>query len=103
MGFRDGSEEIEAANAVVVGVSPDPAERLQRFRSKNDLPFTLLSDPGHKVAEMYGVWGEKKMYGKTYTGVIRSHFMIHEKGRIGDDQVGVSPKKGVELALAALR
>ena len=102
MGFRDGSEEIEAANAVVVGVSPDPAERLQKFRAKNDLPFTLLSDLDHKVAEMYGVWGEKKLYGKTYMGIIRSHFIIDERGRIVDAQIKVSAKKSVEGALAAL-
>ena len=87
---------------MVVGVSPDPIERLQRFRSKNDLPFTLLSDPDHEVAEMYGVWGEKKMYGKAYMGIIRSHFIIDGEGRIADAQIKVSPKKSVERALAAL-
>lgn len=87
---------------MVVGVSPDPPERLQKFRAKNDLPFVLLSDPDHEVAEMYGVWGEKKMYGKTYMGIIRSHFIVNEEGRIADAQIKVSPKKSVELALAAL-
>jgi peroxiredoxin Q/BCP len=87
---------------VVVGVSPDPVGRLQKFRAKNDLPFTLLSDPDHAVAEMYGVWGEKKMYGKTYMGIVRSHFIIDEEGRIVDAQIKVSPKKSVERALAAL-
>jgi peroxiredoxin Q/BCP len=87
---------------VVVGVSPDPIERLHKFRVKNDLPFTLLSDPDHEVAEMYGVWGEKKMYGKTYMGIIRSHFIIDEVGRIVDAQIKVTAKKSVERALAAL-
>jgi peroxiredoxin Q/BCP len=87
---------------VVVGVSPDPIERLHKFRVKNDLPFTLLSDPDHEVAEMYGVWGEKKMYGKTYMGIIRSHFIIDEGGRIADAQIKVTAKKSVERALAAL-
>ena len=87
---------------MVVGVSPDPLDRLQKFRAKNDLPFTLLSDPDHAVAETYGVWGEKKMYGKTYMGIVRSHFIIDEEGRIADAQIKVSPKKSVERALAAL-
>ena len=103
MGFRDEFQTIQAANALVIGVSPDPPERLQRFRAKNDLPFLLLSDPHHEVAEMYGVWGEKKMYGKTFMGIIRSHFVIDEEGRLMDAQIKVSPKKSVELAVAALQ
>jgi peroxiredoxin Q/BCP len=87
---------------VVVGVSPDPLDKLQKFRAKNDLPFTLLSDPDHAVAETYGVWGEKKMYGKTYTGIIRSHFVIDEEGRIADAQIKISPMRSVERAVAAL-
>lgn len=102
MGFRDEYPKIEAANGVVIGVSPDPPDRLQKFRAKNDLPFLLLSDPDHRVAEMYGVWGEKKMYGKTFMGIIRSHFVIDEEGRVVDAQVKVSPKESVELAVAAL-
>jgi peroxiredoxin Q/BCP len=86
----------------VIGVSPDPPERLARFRAKNDLPFVLLSDPDHVVAETYGVWGEKKMYGKTFMGIVRSHFVIDEEGRIVDAQIKVSPRKSVELAVAAL-
>jgi len=88
---------------VVVGVSPDPPERLARFRAKNDLPFVLLSDRDHGVAETYGVWGEKKMYGKTFMGIVRSHFVIDEEGRIVDAQIKVSPQKSVELAVAALK
>jgi len=87
---------------MVIGVSPDPPKRLARFRAKNDLPFVLLSDPDHAVAETYGVWGEKKMYGKTYMGIVRSHFVIDEGGRVVDAQIKVSPKKSVELAVAAL-
>jgi peroxiredoxin Q/BCP len=102
VGFRDEFDKIRAANGVVIGVSPDPLERLARFRAKNDLPFVLLSDPDHEVAEMYGVWGEKKMYGKTFMGIIRSHFVIDEEGRVVDAQIKVSPKKSVELAVAAL-
>jgi peroxiredoxin Q/BCP len=86
----------------VIGVSPDPPKRLARFRAKNDLPFILLSDPDHAVAETYGVWGEKKMYGKTYMGIVRSHFVVDEERRVLDAQIKVSPKKSVELAVAAL-
>jgi peroxiredoxin Q/BCP len=87
---------------VVIGVSPDSLKRLQNFRQKNALPFVLLSDPDHVVAEQYGVWGEKKMYGKTYMGIIRSHFVVDETGRIIDAQIKVSPTKSVQLAVAAL-
>jgi peroxiredoxin Q/BCP len=102
VGFREEYPKIEAANGVVIGVSPDPPDRLQKFRAKNDLPFILLSDPHHRVAEMYGVWGEKKMYGKTFMGIIRSHFVIDEEGRVVDARIKVSPKQSVELAVAAL-
>ena len=87
---------------MVIGVSPDSRKKLQNFRQKNALPFVLLSDPDHMVAEQYGVWGEKKMYGKTYMGIIRSHFVIDEEGRIVDARIKVSPKKSVELALQTL-
>jgi peroxiredoxin Q/BCP len=87
---------------VVIGVSPDAQKALQDFRRKNDLPFVLLSDPDHQVAEMYGVWGEKKMYGKSYMGIIRSHFVLDEQGRIVDAQIKVSPEDSVRLAVAAV-
>jgi thioredoxin-dependent peroxiredoxin len=102
IGFRDESDQIEAANGVVIGVSPDPVERLQQFRAKNDLPFTLLSDTEHQVAELYGAWGEKKNYGKTYMGIIRSHFVIDEKGIIVDAQLKVSPQDSIEKATQCL-
>jgi peroxiredoxin Q/BCP len=102
VGFRDEYQKIQAAHAEVVGVSPDPLDALRKFRAKNDLPFVLLSDPDHAVAETYGVWGEKKMYGKSFMGIIRSHFIIDEEGRIVDAQIKVSPKQSVELAVAAL-
>jgi peroxiredoxin Q/BCP len=102
VGFRDEYPKIEAANGLVIGVSPDPPDRLQKFRAKNDLPFLLLSDPDHRVAEMYGVWGEKKMYGKTFMGIIRSHFVIDEEGRVVDARIKVSPQESVERAVAAL-
>jgi peroxiredoxin Q/BCP len=87
---------------VVVGVSPDAQKVLQRFRQKNALPFVLLSDPDHVVAERYGVWGEKKMYGKSYMGIVRSHFVLDEKGRILDARIQVSPTESVRLAVEAV-
>lgn len=101
-GFRDNYPMIEEKNAVVLGVSPDGQKSHQKFRTKFDLPFTLLVDEDHAIAEAYGVWGEKSMYGKTYMGVTRSHFVIDEQGRIADAQVKVSPAESVERALQAL-
>ena len=96
---RDVYTQIEAENAVVIGISPDPPEKLVAFREKYDLPFILLSDPDHQVAEAYGAWGEKKSFGKTYQGVKRSHFAVDEEGRIADFQVNVRPEKTADLAL----
>ena len=101
-GFRDAYPVIEEQNAVVLGVSPDGVKSHQKFKTKYDLPFTLLVDEDHAVAEAYGAWGEKSMYGRTYMGIIRSHFVIDEQGRIADAQVKVSPKDSVARALATL-
>ncbi|NJK80386.1 MAG: thioredoxin-dependent thiol peroxidase [Chloroflexaceae bacterium] len=98
-GFRDAYPQIEEKNAVVLGISPDGQASHQKFKTRYDLPFILLSDEAHKVAEMYGVWGEKKMYGKTYMGIVRSHFVIDEAGNLLDVQVKVSPKDSVTRAL----
>lgn len=86
---------------MVIGVSPDPIKELQKFRAKQDLNFVLLCDDRHSVAEVYGAWGEKSMYGKTYMGIIRSHFVIDETGRVTDAQIKVSPEQSVRLALEA--
>lgn len=87
---------------MVIGVSPDSQQALQEFRQKNALPFVLLSDPEHVVAEKYGVWGEKKLYGKSYMGIVRSHFVLDETGRILDARVKVSPEESVRLAVDTL-
>ena len=100
--FRDHYAEIERQNAVVLGVSPDDEKSHQKFKKKYDLPFPLLVDTGHVVAQTYGAWGEKNMYGKKYQGVIRSHFVIDEQGRLADVQVKVSPTDSVEKALGML-
>ena len=80
--FRDNIQPIQAKNAVVLGVSPDSVKSHQNFINKQNLNFTLLSDPEHKVAEAYGAWGEKSMYGKKYMGIIRSTFIIGKDGII---------------------
>ena len=101
-GFRDSYPVIEEKNAVVLGVSPDGVTSHQKFKTKFDLPFTLLVDEDHRIAEAYGAWGEKSYDGKTYMGIIRSHFIIDEQGNIAEAQVKVSPTESVERALAAL-
>lgn len=101
-GFRDNYVEITEKNAVVLGVSPDGVESHQRFKSKFDLPFSLLVDEDHSIAEMYGAWGEKTNYGKTYMGVIRSHFVIDEKGVVLDAVYNVKADASPEAALIAL-
>ncbi|MFA6107384.1 MAG: thioredoxin-dependent thiol peroxidase [Candidatus Latescibacterota bacterium] len=101
-GFRDQYPVIEEKNAVVLGVSPDSAKSHQQFKTKFNLPFILLVDEDHAIAEAYGVWVEKSMYGKKYMGIERSHFVIDENGRILDAQVKVKPEVSVETALAAL-
>jgi len=100
--FRDNYPVIEEKNAVVLGVSPDGVTSHQKFKTKFDLPFTLLADQDHKVAEAYGAWGERSQYGKTYMGIIRSHFVIDEAGKVIDAQVKVKPADSAEKALAAL-
>jgi len=102
-GFRDNYVEIAEKDAVVFGISPDGVNSHVKFRTKFDLPFRLLADEEHKVAELYGVWGEKSMYGKTYFGIIRSHFVVDADGKIADVQYGVSAEDSVANALATLR
>ncbi len=98
-GFRDSFPQIEAANATVLGISPDAPEDLANWRSAENLPYSLLSDPDHRVADLYSTWGEKSMYGNTYMGIIRSHFIIDANGMIEDAQYKISPKKSIEKAL----
>lgn len=81
-GFRDSHEQFLAKGAVVIGVSPDETESHAKFRVKFSLPFYLLSDPEHVALEAYGAWGEKKMFGKSYMGVLRSTFVIDEEGTL---------------------
>jgi peroxiredoxin Q/BCP len=99
---RDHRREYEAAGAEVLGVSPDEVGAVARFSDKFDLDFTLLGDPEHEVAEAYGAWVEKKMYGKTYWGVQRATFIIDPEGRIARVFPKVSPKSHDDLVLGAL-
>jgi len=91
-GFRDEMPRFAGADAVILGVSPDPVKAVAKFKEKYGLPFTLLADEEHKVAEKYGVWVEKSMYGKTYMGVARTTYIIDAEGRIAK----VFPKVKVE-------
>ncbi len=102
-GFRDNYLAIEEQNAVVLGISPDDAQSHVKFKTKFNLPFTLLSDGDHTVAERYGVWGEKSMAGKTYMGIVRSHFVVGENGKLLDVQYNIKPEASVEQALKLIR
>jgi peroxiredoxin Q/BCP len=101
-GFRDQYPAIGEKNAVVYGVSPDSAKSHVNFRTKFSLPFPLLVDTDHKVAEAYGVWQEKSMYGRKYMGILRSHFVIDENGKLADVQYNVKAGDSPTKALAAL-
>ena len=101
-GVRDAREDFDGAGVATVGVSPDPPAKQQKFDAKYSLGFPLLADEDHKVAEAYGAWGEKSMYGKTYMGIIRSSFLINEKGKISAVWYKVSSRNTVPNALAEL-
>jgi peroxiredoxin Q/BCP len=101
-GIRDAYAKFERAGAVVLGVSPDSVASHVKFRAKYDLPFTLLADPDHEVAELYGVWGEKKYMGRTYMGVSRSTFVIGSDGTIEKVFHKVKPATHADDVLAVL-
>jgi thioredoxin-dependent peroxiredoxin len=101
-GIRDQYADFEEAGAVVLGVSPDDAASHVKFREKYELPFSLLADPDHEVAERYGVWGEKKYMGRTYLGVNRSTFVIGPDGTVTKVMHDVKPATHADDVLAAL-
>jgi peroxiredoxin Q/BCP len=101
-GIRDRSSEYEAAGARVIGVSPDEVGAVAKFAAKHDLEFTLLADADHAVAEAYGTWVEKSMYGKKHWGVQRATFLIDADGTIARVFPKVSPKTHDDDVLAAL-
>lgn len=102
-GIRDAYGEFERAGAVVLGVSPDDEKSHVKFRKKHELPFTLLADTEHEVAERYGVWGEKKFMGRTYMGVKRWTFVIDEEGNVKKIFPDVKPAQHADDVLGALR
>ena len=93
--MRDARPELDQKGVAVVGVSPDTPRKQKNFDAKYALGFPLLSDPDHRMAEAYGVWGEKKMYGKTYMGIVRSAFLVDQSGRIAAAWYKISPKNTV--------
>jgi peroxiredoxin Q/BCP len=101
-GVRDRGDEYKAAGARVIGISPDEVEAVQKFVAKFGLDFTLLADADHAVAEQYGTWVEKSMYGKKYMGVQRATFVIDPDGEIAKVFPKVSPKTHDDVVLEAL-
>lgn len=101
-GVRDHLPDYERADAVVLGVSPDPVGKVKRFHDKQGLNFTLLADEDHEVAERYGVWVEKARYGKTFWGVERTTFLLDEEGRVMRVLHRVKPTEHDRLVLDAL-
>ena len=99
-GLRDVSGDV--GDTAIIGISPDLPDKQKKFDTKYSLGFPLLSDPDHAVAEAYGVWGEKKLYGKAYMGIVRSAFLVDEAGKLSDVWYKVSPKDTPKNLLAAL-
>ncbi len=100
--LRDAHPQLKRLKAVVLGISPDRPEKQKKFDDKYSLGFALLADTDHIVAEAYGVWGEKVNYGRKYMGIIRSAFVIDDKGKIAASFYKVSPKDTVPKVTAAL-
>jgi thioredoxin-dependent peroxiredoxin len=101
-GIRDNYEAFGDSGVVVLGISPDDESSHVKFKQKYGLPFTLLADPDHAVAEQYGVWGERKLYGKTYMGIERSTFVIDADGNVARVMRRVKPDTHAEQVLEAL-
>lgn len=101
-GFRDQQADLQARNAVVLGVSSDSVESHIRFRDKYDLPFVLLADPEHRIAEKYGAWREKTLYGKKSMGIVRSTFVIDAEGRVAKLFKNVRADGHAEKVVAAV-
>jgi peroxiredoxin Q/BCP len=100
--FRDAYAEFEERGVTILGVSPDTEAAHVKFKQKYGLPFTLLADPDHEVAELYGVWVEKTMYGKKSMGIKRSTFVIDSDGNVAKAMPSVKPEGHADTVLAAL-
>jgi thioredoxin-dependent peroxiredoxin len=101
-GVRDHRADYDQVGAVVLGISPDPVASVKKFHEKYDLDFSLLADEDHSVADAYGVWGEKSMYGRTYFGNERTTFIIDPDGRVAQVLRKVKPSEHDEQVLQAL-
>ncbi|MBR7795275.1 thioredoxin-dependent thiol peroxidase [Agaribacter marinus] len=101
--FRDAHESFKELDAVIIGISPDPTTSHQKFMEKHDLPFLLLADEDHQVAEQFGVWKLKKNFGKEYYGIERSTFIIDKEGTLQQEYRKVKVKGHVEEALTYIR
>ena len=101
-GFRDRWDDVARTGAVLLGVSPDPVRSHARFRAKHALPFPLLADTGHAVAERWGVWGEKTLFGRRYLGIRRTTFVIGRDGRVAAVYENVKAKGHADEVLRAL-
>ena len=100
--FRDAYDVFRDRGAEVLGVSPDDVTSHVKFKTKYELPFTLLADPDHEVAEKYGVWGERSYAGKTYMGINRSTFVIDSEGKVARAMLGIKPAGHATEVLDAL-
>ncbi len=100
--MRDARLQLAENDVAVMGVSPDTPRTQKNFDTKHTLGYPLLSDPEHRIAEAYGVWGEKKMYGKTFMGIVRSAFLVDAEGRIAAAWYKISPKNTVPELLKVL-
>jgi peroxiredoxin Q/BCP len=100
--LRDRMPELKAEGAVVLGISPDSVKSHQKFKQKYGLNFPLLADEDHEVAEKYGAWGEKNLYGIKSTGIIRSSFLIDEEGRIAEEWRKVKAKEHADWLMEKL-
>ncbi|GGD87846.1 thioredoxin-dependent thiol peroxidase [Paenibacillus nasutitermitis] len=101
--YRDHYAEFGRSGTVVLGISLDTAEQHEKFAAKYELPFELLADTGHEVCELYGVWQLKKLYGREYMGLVRSTFLIDEKGKLSREWRNVRVKGHVQQVLEAAR
>jgi len=99
---RDALADLVAKNVAAIGISPDAPAQQRKFDLKHNLGFPLLSDPDHRIADAFGTWGEKKMYGKSYMGIIRSAFLVDASGKIQEAWYKVSPKNTVPNVMKAL-
>ena len=101
--LRDAFPQLKKLKAAVVGISPDPVDKQKKFADKYKLKFPLLADTEHAVAEAWGVWGKKSLYGRSFMGIIRSAFVVDEKGKLAGVFYKVSPKDTVPKAEAVLK